>query len=206
MEHLQAILREFDSISAPNDDSLIRYFREGLRPSIRAQLDAQGRELDSWDEVVEKAVDAEAKTSLQLYSKTREIDSKCLQGERPVKTDDLSKLKEKIKFSHTLSANWGGNQMSDEMSDRSPGKKDSGSHCGSYQGFRQSFHQSAKDLSHITCFNYDQKGHYATQYPQPSEGFNVFDELSSNGPSCNDLSSESNAPNSAVQDQDNPQA
>ena len=128
MEHLQAILREFDSVAAPNDDSLIRYFREGLRPSIRAQLDARGRDLDSWDEVVEKIVDAEAKASLQLYSRTREMDSKCPQGERPVKTDDFSEPKEKTKYSHTLPANWGDDQMSDEMSDRSPGKKDSGPH------------------------------------------------------------------------------
>ena len=36
LEHFQAVLREFDSVTAPNNDSLIRYFREGLRPSIRA--------------------------------------------------------------------------------------------------------------------------------------------------------------------------
>ena len=71
------VLRKFDSIAAPNDDSLIQYFKKGLRPSIRAQLDAQGRDLDSWDEVVEKIVDAEAKASLQLYSRTREINFKC---------------------------------------------------------------------------------------------------------------------------------
>ena len=136
LEHLQAVLREFDSVAAPNDDSLIRYFREGLRPSIRAQLDARGRDLDSWDEVVEKAVDAEAKASLQLYSRTREMDSKCPRGERPVKTDDLSEPKEKNKSTHTLSANWGGDHISDEMSDRLPGKKDSGPHQSSYRGFR----------------------------------------------------------------------
>ena len=103
-----------------------------MRPSIRAQLDTRGRELDSWDEVVEKIVDAEAKASLQLYSRTREMNSKCPRNERPVKTNDLSKPKEKTKFSHTLSANWGGNQMLDEMSDRSSGKKDSGPHRGSH--------------------------------------------------------------------------
>ena len=95
--------------------------------------------------------------------------------------------------------------MSDEMSDRSPGKKDSGSYCGFYQGSRQSSHQSTKDLSHITCFNCDQKGHYATKCPKPSEGFNIFDEPSGNNPSCNDSSLESDASNSIVQDQD-PQA
>ena len=42
--------------------------------------------------------------------------------------------------------------------------------------------------------------------PQTSEDFNIFDEPSGNDPSCDDLSSESDAPNSAVQDQDNLQA
>ncbi len=34
LEHLQAVLKEFDFIAAPNEDTLIRYFQEGLRPSI----------------------------------------------------------------------------------------------------------------------------------------------------------------------------
>ena len=34
--YLQAVLREFNSIAASNDDNLIQYFRKGLRPSIRA--------------------------------------------------------------------------------------------------------------------------------------------------------------------------
>ena len=195
MEHLQAVLREFDSVAAPNDDSLIQYFKESLRPSIRAQLDARGQELDSWDEVVEKAVDAEAKASLQLYSRTRKIDFKCPRGKRLVKTDNLSKPKKKTKFFHTFSANWDGDQISDEMSNRSPGKKNSGPHRSSYQGFCQQ--GSAKDMSHITCFNCGQKGYYSMQFLKPSEGFNVF-----NNPSCNDSSAESDAPNSAVQDQD----
>ncbi len=39
LEHLQAVLKEFDPSGAPNKTTLIRYFREGLRLSIRAQLD-----------------------------------------------------------------------------------------------------------------------------------------------------------------------
>ena len=129
------------------------------------------------------------------------MDSKCPQIERPVKTDDLSKPKEKNKSTNTLSANWSGDQMSNKMSDRSPGKKDSGSH----QSSRQSFYwqRSAKDLSHIICFNCKQKDHYSTECLKPSEDFNVFDDLSCNEPSCNDtscndLSSQLDAPNSAV--------
>ena len=36
LEHLQVILREFDSMAALNKNTMIRYYREGLQPSIRA--------------------------------------------------------------------------------------------------------------------------------------------------------------------------
>ena len=88
LEHLQAVLREFDSVAAPNKDTMIRYFREGLRPSIRAQLDIKDRELDFWDEVVDKTVDAEAKASLQALSGTREMDSRYPRGQRLTKKED----------------------------------------------------------------------------------------------------------------------
>ncbi len=60
LEHLQAVLKEFDPTVALNETILIRYFREELRPSIRAQLDYWGRDLDGWEEVVEKTGDVEA--------------------------------------------------------------------------------------------------------------------------------------------------
>ena len=47
LEHLLTVLREFDPAATPNEEIMIRYFRKGLRSSIRAQLDAQGRDLDS---------------------------------------------------------------------------------------------------------------------------------------------------------------
>ena len=52
----------------------IRFFCEGLKPSIKAQIEQRGRELDSWDELVEKAIDAEAKARLQPASILCEID------------------------------------------------------------------------------------------------------------------------------------
>ena len=47
LEHLQAVFQEFDPAATPNKEIIIRYFWESLRPSIWAQLDAQGRDLDS---------------------------------------------------------------------------------------------------------------------------------------------------------------
>ncbi len=39
LEYLQAMLKKFDPTGAPNETTLIHYFREGLCLSIRAQLD-----------------------------------------------------------------------------------------------------------------------------------------------------------------------
>ncbi len=36
LEHLQAVLKEFDSTGAPNKTTLIYYFQKGLFPSIQA--------------------------------------------------------------------------------------------------------------------------------------------------------------------------
>ena len=49
LEHLQSILLEFDAEGAPEESDLIRFFREGLKPSIKAQMEQRGRELDSWE-------------------------------------------------------------------------------------------------------------------------------------------------------------
>ena len=83
LEHLQSILQEFDEEGAPEESDLIRFFRKGLRPSIKAQMEQRGREHDSWEELVEKAIDAEAKASLQPPSILREMDQHCLCGNRP---------------------------------------------------------------------------------------------------------------------------
>ena len=74
---MQAVFREFDPAAIPNKEIMIRYFLEGLKPSVRAQLDAHGRDLDFWEEAVEKAINAEAKAMLQSSSNTRNMDSRC---------------------------------------------------------------------------------------------------------------------------------
>ena len=87
LEHLQAVLREFDPEAAPTGRIMIRCFLEGLKPSVRAQMDTQSRDLDSWEEAVEKAVNAEAKAMLQSSASTRDIDSRCPRGNRPAKKE-----------------------------------------------------------------------------------------------------------------------
>ncbi len=88
LEYLQAMLKEFDPSGAPNKTTLIRYFQEGLSPSIWAQLDHRGRDLDDWEEVVEKAGDVEAKANLQPSFYVRDIDVRCPKGHRPSSKKD----------------------------------------------------------------------------------------------------------------------
>ena len=47
LEHLQVVFQEFDPATTPNKEIMIRFFREGLKLSIRAQLDPRGRDLNS---------------------------------------------------------------------------------------------------------------------------------------------------------------
>ena len=54
---------------------MIKYFQKDPRLFIQAQLDVQDKDLGSWDEVVDKTVDVEAKAKLQTLFRTREIDS-----------------------------------------------------------------------------------------------------------------------------------
>ena len=52
LEQLQSILLEFDADGAPKEPTMIKYFREGLKPSIRAEMEQYGRELDSFEDTI----------------------------------------------------------------------------------------------------------------------------------------------------------
>ena len=161
---------------------MIRYFREGLRPSIRAQLDVRDRELDSWDEVVDKTVDAEAKASLQAPSGTREMDSQCPRGQRPTKKEDKdSRDYKKNKSSQNLSTNTSSSgtqsslaQPKKEQNSRSrqggPRRQGQGQNTPATgvnaTAVRKDKDKDKKDLSNIECYTYKQKGHYANKCPE----------------------------------------
>ena len=66
---------------------MIKYFWKSLWPSIQAELDLRDRDLDSWDKVVDKIVDAETKASLQASFGTRKMDSQCPRGQHLTKKD-----------------------------------------------------------------------------------------------------------------------
>lgn len=56
---------EFDADGGPEKSDLIQLFREGFKPSVRAQMEQRGRKVNSWDKLVQKTIDVNAKASLQ---------------------------------------------------------------------------------------------------------------------------------------------
>ena len=48
LEHLQSILLAYDPVGAPAEPTMLRYFREGLRPSILAELQNEDHELENF--------------------------------------------------------------------------------------------------------------------------------------------------------------
>ena len=55
------MLKQFDPIAAPIEEILICYFCDGLKLSLQAQNKERGQDLDTWEEAIKKAIDAEVK-------------------------------------------------------------------------------------------------------------------------------------------------
>ena len=62
---------------------MICYFRQGLKLSIKVEMEQQDREAIDFEEMVQKAVNAEVKAGLRSSAMVRDLDIRCLQGHRP---------------------------------------------------------------------------------------------------------------------------
>ena len=159
---------------------MIRFFRKGLKPSIRAQLDARGRDLDSWEEAVKKAVNAEAKTMLQSSASIRDIDSRCPRGNRPAKKEDKnSSGKNKSTDSPSADTSSGKQSSSTQQTSSNP-KKDRGPRRRGGRGGQGRSPDSPatgvnvvptkegkdRDMSKVECYNCHRKGHYSNKCPR----------------------------------------
>lgn len=56
LKHLQSILLKFDIAAALTELTIVRYFEENLKPSIKAKVDQDADHLDSFKDLVTKAV------------------------------------------------------------------------------------------------------------------------------------------------------
>ena len=61
---------------------MISYFRESLKPSIKVEMEQQDRESIDFEEMVQKAVNAEAKAGLRSSTMVRNLEARCPRGHR----------------------------------------------------------------------------------------------------------------------------
>ena len=61
LKYLQSILLEFDVEWASVKGKMICYFRKDLKLSVRAEIELRGQELNNFEELMQKAVNVEAK-------------------------------------------------------------------------------------------------------------------------------------------------
>ena len=74
---------EFDPAAASTESTMVRYFEKGLKPFIKAEIDQDATHLDDYEELVAKAVRAEAKAGLQPSSYVQETNIQVLRGNQP---------------------------------------------------------------------------------------------------------------------------
>ena len=55
---------EFDLAAIFTESRIVKYFEEGLKPSIKAKIDQDATYLNDYEELVTKAVRAKTKTGL----------------------------------------------------------------------------------------------------------------------------------------------
>ena len=172
---------------------MVRYFEEGLKPSIKAEMDQDESQLIDYEELVAKAVRTEAKAGLRPSSYVRETDLSCLRGNRPAHTtahkvqtqgavnrgDDSKASKGSASTPASASTqdsepsdkakkdkkkNWRGKRDSREPKESTTPA--SGVNAAEVGGGRQR-RRNKKDLSGVTCYNCNKKGHFANKCPEP---------------------------------------
>ena len=191
LEHLQSILQEYDPVAAPTEVTMVRYFEEGLKPSIKAEMDQDESQLIDYEELVAKAVRAEAKAGLRPSSYVRETDLNCLQGNRPAhitahkdQTQGAVNRGDDSKASKgSASAPASAPTQESEPSDKA--KKDKKKYWRDKRGSREpkdsilasgvnatkvggggQRRKNKKDISGVTCYNCNKKEHFSNKCPE----------------------------------------
>ena len=195
LEHLQSILLEFHADCSPLECQLDRTFYDWLRPSIKLWIDKVGRQQLLWDELVKAANRAKAKARihnnelldqrcpkgkrpLKLTLKdSNEQSSEKTKAAPPQQKSAGSPQSEQAaeKGQKEKKKNWHRKERKKkEAGANSEGTLATGSNAtggkkkaGQNRGQKMGQNRSQQDLSQITCWNCDKKGHYATDCKEP---------------------------------------
>ena len=71
---------EFDPAATSTESTIVRYFKKGLKPSIKNEINQDATHLNNYKKLVAKAVRAEAKASLQLSFYVQKTDPQIPRG------------------------------------------------------------------------------------------------------------------------------
>lgn len=67
-------------MTVPSEETLIRYFRDRLRTSIRVKSNRCNCKLNNWEEGIKIAINTEAKVTYQHLAFLNDINSRCARG------------------------------------------------------------------------------------------------------------------------------
>ena len=167
---------EFDPVATFTKSTMVRYFEEGLKLSIKAEMDQDATHLDDYEELIAKAVRAEAKAGLRPSSYVRETDIQVLRGSRPahttahkVQTQGAMPRGEDSKASKARKEKKK-KQYKDRRDSKEP--RDSttpatGVNAAEVGDKKKKKKKKKRDASEVTCYNCNKLGHYADQCPEP---------------------------------------
>ena len=62
---------------------MICYFQEGLKPSIKVEMEQQDQEFMNFEEMVQRTVNTETKAGLRSSTMVRNLDARCPRSHRP---------------------------------------------------------------------------------------------------------------------------
>ena len=194
MEHLQSILIEFDPTATPTELTIVRYFEEGLKPSIKAEMDQDATHLDDYEELVATAVRAKVKAGLRPSFYIRETDIQVSQGNRPAHTTahkvqtqgavscgDESRGKDPAStpVSASTDPESPDKARKDKKKKQHRDKKDSResrdtstSRVNVTEVGDKKMRWKRKDPSKVTCYNFNKLGHYANKCLEPRKSKN----------------------------------
>ena len=174
---------------------MICYFREGLKPSIKVEIEQQDWEVIDFEEMMQRAVNAEAKAGLRFSAMVRDSDIRCSRGHRPsnntvskvqtqetsAKGPEESRTKEAkpaegktLAPPRTIAAESLEQDKKDrkdkkrrfwERRERSEDTPATGDNA--IDASKKKKKNRDRDTSGVMCYNYNKKGHFANTCTKP---------------------------------------
>ena len=170
---------------------MICYFREGLKPSIKVEMEQQDWKTMDFEEMVQRTINVESKASLRSSAMVRDSDICCLRGhhhsnsialkvqtqETTVKDSHQEKPKVKEVKPPSFRAAEASKSLEQARKEKKmkkhPERRDKKEQTPASTANATEVQQKKKkknqdrDVSEVTCYNCNKKGHYANTCTKP---------------------------------------